>query len=545
MGDVLPAFIPAVRYNYTHSKTLMTFIVVSQLNNMVSPQVNSPLVDVEPHFRILLPATLYTEVWLDPTPDNLMRVFDHLRSLQHILQDYLPRQIVEHPPLLGELSYEWQEGTLMFTDLAGFTSMMEALAGRGREGALEILEVLNRYFAHMLEIISKSGGNLLEFTGDALLVLFPADRNRDDAGRAIRAGLRMQRAMADFAQVETPAGTFTLRQRIGIHQGRFVMANIGTPRRMELVLLGKDVYNTKIAEGAGLVGRVSLTDYTYQKVQNQFRAEPGQPDHWLIVDDFEENEVGDYELIPSRRRLSKALILDKTVPGILTEIQKLIHIVEPLASYLPFPALRMVVESTQRGKIAPSINQLYVLFVSLAGLPEAVGTTATSEEEATLIEGFSRTFAHINAIVDMRGGLLKKVTYQAFGSNILIYFGAPNAHTNDPLRAARTALEIRDIVASQPPFMVGGQPLQVECQIGLASGSSFVAEVGEPRGRREFNILGDTVNTAARLMVKSGPGRVYITQPIQEQIQHTFTCTPLGSLELKGKTPLPIFQLEP
>lgn len=502
-----------------------------------------PLTEIEPRLRTLLPAVLYTDVWLNPSADNLMRVFDHLRSLRYLLQDYLPRVVVESSPNPGEVQYNWEDGTLMFTDLAGFTKMMEANVNRGREGAFVLLEVLNSYFAQMLEILGKSGGNLLEFTGDALLVQFPADKEREDAARAVRAGLRMQNAMNQFINVDTAAGKFTLNMRIGLHRGRFMIANIGTPRRMETVLLGRAVYNTKIAEGAGQIGRVNLTRGTANYIKDQYDFEAGQRGHMLISNTIDLKDVGEYELITSRRRLGRAMLFDRSVPALLKEIEDLVNVVEPLASYLPSSALNLVVESTTRGKIAPSLTNLVVLFVSLLGLPESVGM-AREEEEEELISSFSRIFSLINAVVEARGGLLKKVTYQASGSNILIYFGAPNPHTDDTLRAAKTALEIRDIVEAFEPLTVAGRPKKIGLQIGIAEGPAFVAELGVPRGRREFNVLGDTVNTAARLMAKAEKGAIYITDKVCQQIAEQFQCDFLGEIPLKGKTPAPIFALK-
>ena len=43
--------------------------------------------------RTLLPADLYAAAWVDPSPDTLMRVFEHLRTLLRILYDYVPRQV--------------------------------------------------------------------------------------------------------------------------------------------------------------------------------------------------------------------------------------------------------------------------------------------------------------------------------------------------------------------------------------------------------------------------------------------------------------------
>jgi hypothetical protein len=75
----------------------------------------SPLAPIEPRLRALLPADLYATAWVDPSPANLMRVVEHLRTLQRILYDYVPRQVAETLPNPGEVRYTWQEGTLMFT----------------------------------------------------------------------------------------------------------------------------------------------------------------------------------------------------------------------------------------------------------------------------------------------------------------------------------------------------------------------------------------------------------------------------------------------
>src|SRR5258708_18115509 len=155
----------------------------------------SPLASIENRLRDLLPADLYASVWVDPSPTMMERVFEHLRTLQRILHDYTSRLISENAPQPGEVRYKWQRGSLMFTDLAGFTPLMEANASQGRLGAASLLKTLNTYFAEMIEIISKSGGDLMEFTGDALFASFPETDRRDDGLLSVRTGLRLQSAM--------------------------------------------------------------------------------------------------------------------------------------------------------------------------------------------------------------------------------------------------------------------------------------------------------------------------------------------------------------
>lgn len=501
----------------------------------MSQETGFPLAGLEPRLRTLLPSDLYAIAWLDQSPETLQRVFEHLRTLQRILHNYVPPQLAASLPSPGRVRYGWEEGALMFTDLSGFTPLMEANAARGQEGATALLGVLNAYFGEMIELIGKAGGELLEFTGDALLVQFPASKRRSGVAQAVRAGLRMQRAMERYASIETEIGTYSLGQRVGIHAGRFLTADIGTPRRMEHVLLGKDVQESKRAEGAGRTGRVCLTQAAYELVKDEFRFEPGGPGYQLVVDDLSDDELGTFDISLPRHRASSGVLLDRSTEGLVREIEEMVTLSEPLAAFIPDPVLNLLVESAAQREIPPDFPLPTIMFVNLIGPPESVDI-ATPEEVAAIVSNYSKTFALINAAVEARGGLLKKVTYHKSGSDMMIMFGVPTARTDDPTRAADAALAIRNIVLNAEPLMVGGSEVTTECQIGMAHGPVFAAEIGELRGRREFNTLGDTVNTAARLMGRALGNRIVITEALHEAIRDRFTCKSLGSMPLKGKT---------
>jgi class 3 adenylate cyclase len=262
-----------------------------------------------------------------------------------------------------------------------------------------------------------------------------------------------------------------------------------------------------------------------------------------VVDDLSEAQLGEYDIAPPRRRSANLVLLDRSIPGLVGAIEDALARVEPMASYLPRPVLNLLVESTAQRRIAPDFPRPTVIFVNLVGLPESVDHASPGEVDA-LVLGFAHAFALINAAVEARGGVLKKVTYHPSGSDIVIYFGVLNAHTNDPIRAADTALSIREIITRITPPTVGGKRVRVMCQVGVSCGAAFAAEIGEPRGRREFNVLGDTVNTAARLMGRAGENRIFITDAVYREIAPHFDCEALGALPLKGKeTLVPIFDL--
>jgi class 3 adenylate cyclase len=176
------------------------------------------------------------------------------------------------------------------------------------------------------------------------------------------------------------------------------------------------------------------------------------------------------------------------------------------------------------------------MFIQFVGLPESADR-ALPGEERKLALNFSRAFSLINAAVEARGGVLKKVTYHLAGSDIVVYFGVPNAHTNNEMRAASAALAIREIVQNQNAKAptIGNVKPEIYCQIGINVGPAFVAEIGEPRGRREYNVLGDTVNTAARLMNYAEKNQIIVSEKVKQAIEAKYECKSLGEVALKGK----------
>jgi class 3 adenylate cyclase len=287
-----------------------------------------------------------------------------------------------------------------------------------------------------------------------------------------------------------------------------------------------------------------LTETAYEHIQDRFRFEEGDPGYALALDDFSAEQLGEYDIIPAGRKHGRSLLLDRSPEALFSEIERAVKQVEPLASYLPQSILNLLVESAARRQIPPNFLELTAMFVNFIGLPEAVDRALPGEEEE-IVTVFSRAFALINAAVDARGGVLKNVTYHLAGSDMLIYFGVPNAHIDDPLRAAYTALAIRSIIMNLEAPIIGGKPVVFSCQIGMARGAAFAAEIGEPRGRREFNVLGDTINIAARLMGKAKPNQILMTETMYQALDPYLVCEPVGSIPLKGKAqPLPVFSLE-
>lgn len=133
----------------------------------------------------------------------------------------------------GALSGETGEATILFTDIAGFTTIAEYLAPH------ELVAALNEYLETVLEPIRAHGGVVNTFIGDGLFASFnmPLDCP-DHAAAAVRAAIDIQlavgsRTFGDFGMA--------FATRIGISTGYVIGGSVGAGQRMSFTLLGDTV----------------------------------------------------------------------------------------------------------------------------------------------------------------------------------------------------------------------------------------------------------------------------------------------------------------
>ncbi|HEY3011538.1 MAG TPA: adenylate/guanylate cyclase domain-containing protein [Gemmatimonadales bacterium] len=126
--------------------------------------------------------------------------------------------------------------TVLFSDIRGFTSMAESM------GPDAIAQLLTEYFSEMVEIIFEHGGTLDKFVGDAIMALWGAPiAHADDADRALRAAVAMQRGVSRLNERWVLAGRPEIGVGIGINYGEVFAGNIGSHRRLEYTVIGDAV----------------------------------------------------------------------------------------------------------------------------------------------------------------------------------------------------------------------------------------------------------------------------------------------------------------
>lgn len=160
------------------------------------------------------------------------------------------------------------EATVMFTDVRGFTTITEEYGAQGT------VSFLNDYFSLMVDCITKEGGMLDKFIGDAIMACFGLPMSHeDDPDRAVRASIEMIKTLWRWNQDRLSKGLKVVDMGIGLNTDTVVSGNIGSPKRMDYTLIGDGVNLAARLESAckSYFARILVSESTVQKLKGTYR----------------------------------------------------------------------------------------------------------------------------------------------------------------------------------------------------------------------------------------------------------------------------------
>jgi class 3 adenylate cyclase/CHASE2 domain-containing sensor protein len=161
---------------------------------------------------------------------------------------YLAPQVIEQMmasnklPILGG---EMRNVTVLFSDLAGFSSTAEQLSPDA------LVQLMNEYLSEMTDIIEECGGYVDKYIGDSIVAMFGAPVNDpDNASNAVRATLRCRDRLEQLNGTASAFQGHRLSHRIGLNSGEALVGNIGSRRRFNYTVMSDAVNLASRLEGA-------------------------------------------------------------------------------------------------------------------------------------------------------------------------------------------------------------------------------------------------------------------------------------------------------
>ena len=405
---------------------------------------------------------------------------DLLETLASYVPNLILRRILKNPEPITSPSFESFPAAVMYADITGFTALTERLEGiphaEQGAGAEAVTNTINGYFAKFIDVLHAHGGDIAKFTGDGVLAVWATETNlpavqiasalREAIRRASQCGLAVQSALENY---QTPDGIH-LSMRIGIGAGDVYIVHLGGVfNRWEVLVTGDPVVQSHTAGNKSNPGEVILSPQAYRLTRAFANGTP------LV---FETNEP---EAHTSGERVGLLLktILEPLFPRALPVIKLAPHMEPALRPYIPAAILTRL-DAGQSAWLS-ELRRVTVLFINLPDLNQ------TSSE---VLEKAQQALRDLQRTIYKQQGSLNKLSADEKGATLIAALGLPPlSHADDPERGARAGFEVE----------LALRALGMRAYVGITTGLTFSGVIGSDR-RREYTMMGDTVNLAARLM---------------------------------------------
>jgi adenylate cyclase len=192
-------------------------------------------------------------------------------NYSRFLPEYVVKQMLENPESF-KLGGALQTITVLFADIRGFTRISEHASPE------KIVQLLNRYFSAMTDIIFAHGGTLDKYLGDGMMALFGAPSvTEKDAANAMSAAVAMQRRMLSINDELRAEGYPEIGIGIGLHTGEAVVGYIGSERRSEYTAIGDTVNTASRLESNAKAGEILVSEATANAARSRYQLAAREP----------------------------------------------------------------------------------------------------------------------------------------------------------------------------------------------------------------------------------------------------------------------------
>jgi adenylate cyclase len=161
------------------------------------------------------------------------------------------------------------KATILFSDVRGFTPLTETLGPQGT------VALLNEYFTLMVEHLTREGGMLDKFIGDAIMAAFGIPvPHEDDEDRAMRTAIAMIRELQAWNAERAKTGGLPVDIGIGLNTDTVVSGNVGSPKRMDYTVMGDGVNLASRLESAckQYSAQILISENTFRGLKGTYRV---------------------------------------------------------------------------------------------------------------------------------------------------------------------------------------------------------------------------------------------------------------------------------
>ncbi|KAJ9462873.1 Adenylate cyclase 2 [Diplonema papillatum] len=446
----------------------------------------------------------------------------------------LPQLVLDEPVESAVVEYE---GTLVFVDVSGFSSVACRLQQFTDDGAEQLSFHLNRYFAQLIAVVKRHHGDIIFFSGDAMMVAWSGVAPGDAAAMSILCGDALLAETGRYSfSIDADGGppvVCSMSLHIGGASGKFAGLTVGGKGAPEsgqwkFLVTGEPVELAGIAAASGADGELVVSsdlarlareaglavETAALSMVQDIKKSTNSPSMEVFVSSVAKTEL-------------KRTLLGLPFPSVTCHPTPLPAHAKEKAALFVWDTVIQAAESLQSHGELRTVSTVFIKFVSIdSRLPPA-------ELQAQIDAALGEVQKELAKV----GGVLNKVVLDDKGLICLCLFGIPlHGHESDAYRALQFSLK-------------AGKKMIKACScvtaIGISRAVVFCGMTGSDQ-RNEYTVLGDGVNIAARLMMKAEqfrPGKRHIIidedtaagKDVQKVSCHGHAIVEGDSLLLKGQ----------
>ena len=345
------------------------------------------------------------------------------------------------------------EGSVLISDISGFTNLTQSLFSYGKTGAEELSEILNGFFAEMIEMVYRNGGFVANFAGDAFTAVFPFDKGR----RALKTAKEIEKRIPKH--VSTQSETCRTGIKSGMANGRITW-NIYGSDPFTYLFSGEPVKRAGVLEASAGAGEIACS----QAAEKDGSSASNGTVSWKW---FREVDVNVQERFVNSDYMEKAE--------------------------------------------APEFRDVASVFTNYRNIADVNRFADTCIGKARAL-----------------GGYFNLLDCGDKGNVVLTIFGAPLTSERNVTRSLEFALGLEEEFGKK-------------VSSGISHGRVFAGFIGSPGIRGHYTVIGDKVNTAARLMEKSPPGSVLVDETIASSMDGQYRFRSECGIKSQGSESLECF----
>jgi len=398
-----------------------------------------------------------------------------------MIKRFVPQHFIDNFNKVKEKNYIEVKGFVMFADLSGFTAMSEKLSKKA-DGSEKISEMLNSIFEQVITLIHSYNGSVYKFGGDALTVFF--DSKNILYNEILTCSFKIINIVKEYKK----SNRINIGIKIGLSYGNCYIGQIGEAEK-QYFLFGETLDNACDSEHLATPGEIVVhkeflsiikeTQVT-NKIFTEIKREECNNCFFKVNIKRKNLFINDKES-PSKIRKIKSKTLHKNS---IKELQQFTNKI-----FLDKDSFGVI----QKGEL----RNCTILFINFEGYYSNNDKENKDFDYNLLNQFYIETYNCISKY----GGFINKIDMGDKGSKIITLFGAPITTEKNEEFALRSMAELKSLLLLNKKLYK-----KLKINIGIHSGPIYYGIIGAEE-RKEFTVIGSSVNLSARMMVKANPNK--------------------------------------